>query len=156
MKFSAKTRYGIRVLLELALCQKKGPLLMRDISRRQRIPLSYLQRLIRPLVEAGLIKTARGMHGGLSLGKLPGDIMLIEAIKILEGPFSPVRCVENPEICKASDQCAARDIWCEVETAISTVLGSLTLQELANRQTNRHAKQQFSINEKTGGPRKKQ
>ena len=140
MKFCTKTRYGIRVLLELALCQSKGPLLMRDISMRQRVPLPYLQRLIKPLVKAGLIKTTRGMRGGLSLGKHPKDIMLIEAVQILEGPVSPVRCVENPQICKDSDQCAARDIWGEVKTAISTVLESLTLQALANRHINKHAK----------------
>jgi len=103
MKLSTKARYGTRVLLELSLHWGEGPVLLKDISQRQQIPLPYLQQLIGPLVKEGIIKATRGARGGISLLKLPKEVRLSEVVQILEGSIAPVACVDNPELYSRSD-----------------------------------------------------
>ncbi len=134
MRLSTKARYGLRALLDLALHQDEGPVLLKDIARRQEFSLPYLQRLIAPLVAAGMVKTARGAGGGVSLLKPPSEIKLSAVVQPLEGCITPVDCVNNPALCHRSASCVTRDIWGEMNEAMSQVLDSTTLQDLVERQ----------------------
>ena len=134
MKLSTRGRYGTRILLDLALQQGEGLVLLKDIARRQEISLPYLEHLITPLVAAGMIKSTRGARGGISLLKPPLEIKLIEVIEILEGSIAPADCVNNPEVCPRSSLCATRDVWGEMKKAMGRVLESTTLQDLLERQ----------------------
>ena len=133
MKLSTRGRYGTRLLLDLALHQG-GPVLLKDIARREQISLWYLEHLITPLITAGIIRSTRGARGGVSLAKAPDRIKLSEVIQLLEGSVAPVECVNNPEICARSKLCVTRDVWSELKKAINGVLESTTLRDLVERQ----------------------
>jgi len=134
MKLSTRARYGTKALLELALHDGGKPVPLKEISQRQQIPLPYLEHLIGPLVQAGMVKSTRGVGGGVSLLKSPREVVLSEVIQLLEGSISPVECVDNPETCPLSELCVTRKLWCELKEAISGVLESITLQDLVERQ----------------------
>ena len=134
MKLSTRARYGTRALLELALHWGKEPILLKDIALRQAIPLPYLEQLINPLVHAGIVKSTRGIRGGVSLLKPPKEIVLSEVFQLLEGSITLISCIDDPETCPHSDICVTHDIWDEVKEAISKVLESVTLQDLVERQ----------------------
>ena len=134
MKLSTRGRYGVRTLLDLALHQDEGLVLLKDVARRQEFSLPYLEHLIAPLIAGGLVKSTRGAGGGVSLIKRPEEINLGEAVQLLEGSIAPVDCVSNPESCHRSYFCVARDVWVEMEEAMSHVLYSTTLQDLVDRQ----------------------
>ena len=55
-------------------------------------------------------------------------------IQLVEGSLAPVECVNNPDICDRSASCVTRDVWDEMKKAIVGVLGSITLQDLVERQ----------------------
>ena len=133
MKLSTRGRYGTRTLLELALHEGEGPILLKDIAQRQQISLSYLEHLITPLIAGGLVRSIRGAKGGVSLAKPPGEIRLSEVINLLEGSVAPSECVNNPEACNRSELCVTRDIWGELKKAMDGVLESTTLQDLVKR-----------------------
>lgn len=133
MKLSTKGRYGTRALLDLALHSKEEPVLLRDIAHRQQISLSYLEQLIAPLKAGGLVRSVRGIKGGISLAKHAEEIRLSEVIHLLEGTTAPVDCVNDPNLCDRSGFCVTRDIWSELKTAIDGVLGSTTLHDLVER-----------------------
>ncbi|MBC8274920.1 MAG: Rrf2 family transcriptional regulator [Chloroflexi bacterium] len=134
MKLSTKGRYGTRALLDLALHRKEEPVLLRDIAQRQQISLSYLEQLVAPLKAGGLVRSTRGVKGGISLAKPAEDISLNEVIQLLEGPTAPVDCVIDPDLCDRSRFCATRDVWSELKTAIDSVLDSTTLRDLVEKQ----------------------
>jgi len=134
MKLSTKGRYGLRALLDLALHQGEGLVLLKDIARRQEFSLPYLEHLIAPLIAAGVVKSTRGARGGVSLLKPPSEIKLSEVVQLLEGSITPVDCVNNPALCHRSTFCVTRDIWIEMKEAMSQVLDSTTLQDLVERQ----------------------
>lgn len=135
MKLSTRGRYGTRALLELAMHQGEGPVLLRDIAHKQEISLSYLEHLITPLIAAGLVVSTRGPRGGVMLARPAEEIRLNEIIHLLDGPIAPVECVNSKKACTRSGICAPRDIWQELRKAINDVLASTTLQDLTKRQS---------------------
>ena len=134
MKLSTKGQYGTRAMVELALHYGEGPILLKDIAKRQQISGRYLEHLIVSLKVAGLVKSMRGARGGFSLAKPPSQIRLSEIIQIVEGSISIVECVDDPKLCSRADLCVTRDIWAEMKKAMNGVLESTTLQDLVERQ----------------------
>lgn len=134
MKLSTRGRYGLRALLDLALHQGAGLVRLKDIAGRQDISLHYLERLIAPLIAAGLVKSTRGARGGVLLIKAPSQVKLSEVIQALEGSIAPVGCVNNPALCQRSALCVTRDVWSELMEAMVQVLDATTLQDLVERQ----------------------
>ena len=137
MKLSTRSRYATRALLDLALHDGEAPVPLKDTAERQQISLTYLEHLVGPLIAAGILRSIRGARGGISLAKPPEEIKLSEVIYLLEGSLAPVECVTNPEICARSELCVTRDIWGEVKNAMNGVLGSITLQDVVERQKNK-------------------
>ena len=134
MKLSTRGRYGIRVLLDLALHQGEGRVPLRDIARRQQISQQYLGHLVAPLVTGGVVLSSRGPGGGVSLARPGEQITLCEVFELLEGPISLVECINNPETCDRSGVCATQDVWGELKRAMDGVLESTTLQDLVRLQ----------------------
>ena len=134
MKLTTKGRYGTRALVDIALHNEKGPVPLKEVARRQQISLPYLEHLITPLIDGGIVRSTRGIGGGVSLAKPPEDVRLSEVIGLLEGSLAPVECIVDPELCNRSEFCATRDIWCELKAAMDGVLQSTTLLDLMERQ----------------------
>ncbi len=134
MKLSTRGRYATRALLDLALHFGEGPVMVKDISRRQEISDRYLEQLLTPLKAAGLVRGIRGARGGFTLTRPPLEIRLIEIIQIMEGSTAPVECVDDAKFCSLSDLCVTRGVWAEMKRATDKVLESTTLQDLVERQ----------------------
>ena len=134
MKFSTRGRYGLRALLDLAVHEGEGLTPLKDIARREEISLHYLERLMAPLISAGLVISVRGAGGGVALSRAPAEIRLSEVIEALEGSIAPTECAVDPSCCGRSGSCVSREVWSEMSRAIAGVLDSTTLQDLAERQ----------------------
>jgi len=134
MKLSTRGRYGVRLMLELALHYGEGPILLRDIAERQGISEKYLWQLINPLKTTGLVNSQRGAHGGYVLGKAPEAISLKAILRILEGSLCLVDCVDNPALCERSPSCISREIWGEASKNMQQTLADTTLAAMVERQ----------------------
>ena len=74
MRLTTKSRYGTRLILDIALYGTEKPVPLSDVSRRQNISLKYLEQLSRKLRDAGIINSQRGPFGGHMLAKPPAKI----------------------------------------------------------------------------------
>jgi len=133
LKLSTKGRYGVRLMLDLALHVGQGPVSLRDIARREDISEKYLGHLIAPLKNARLINSTRGANGGYILAKPPSQITLKDILSVLEGRMCLVECVENPSFCKRAGMCIPREIWCEITGKMFQALTSFTLDKMTER-----------------------
>ncbi len=133
MKLSTRTRYGMRAIIELAENDRKSPLQLKIIAQRQDISAKYLEQLMVVLKSAGFIRSIRGAKGGYVLAKTPNQIKLSDVFHCLEGPVTTVECVENEDYCRRAPDCAARQVWIQVQEAIEGVLQSITLQDVVDR-----------------------
>lgn len=133
MKLSTRSRYGLRLMIDLYENYTDTPLFLKEIAGRQGLSEKYLSKLIIPLKSAGLINSIRGASGGYIPSKKPTDIKLIEVIKTLEGELAIVDCVQNKALCDETAECRARPVWQKLESLVSDYLSSVTLADILNK-----------------------
>ena len=136
MKLSTKSRYGTRMIMDLAQHYGQGTIQLGEIANRQKISLKYLEQIIRPLKKAGLVQSFRGAKGGHILTKPPEEVTVGEVVGLLEGGKTLVNCDEAPEVCNRVDSCVTRHIWQEAAEAIYTRLSEITFADLLSMNTN--------------------
>jgi len=134
MKLSTKARYGMRAMVDLALHYEKGPILLKDIAKRQEVSMKYLDHIISTLRANGLIESAKTRHSGYVVSRPPCQIKTYEIIKAVEGSLAPVDCVDDPKICHRADFCATLNLWKKLKKSMRDVLEGVTLEDLANEQ----------------------
>lgn len=139
MKFSTKTRYGLRILLQIAMdsAERKQFVQGKDISRKQNITEPYLEQIMIPLKNARLVKTARGCFGGYALAKKPADIKLLDIVELFEGPIVLADCVEDEDSCPVSPDCKAHPVWKGLSSRIRSMMDSITLRDILSREPGR-------------------
>jgi len=111
--------------MDLANNYGEGPTSLKSIAKSNDLSEHYLEQLVSPLRNAGLVKSIRGAYGGYILAKEPSKITAGDVIRVLEGPISPVEFEEE-------DDPAKRHLWIQIRDSISTVLDGTTLEDLIN------------------------
>ena len=127
MKITAKSRYALRILLDIALEGGEGPRSIKEIAASQGISEKFISRIAVPLRRAGLVATARGAKGGLRLARFPTKITLLDIVEATGGPLALVHCLARPGVCKRQGRCAAEKAWGTVNEALATALRRVTL-----------------------------
>lgn len=131
MKLSTRSRYGTRLLVDMARHFSQGPIHLSDIARRQGVSVKYLEQIIIPLKKAGLVQSVRGPKGGHQLARPPAEITVAEIVSVLEDGLNLVECTERPEVCERAEICPTRIVWAEATQAMLARLKSITLADLA-------------------------
>lgn len=134
MKLSTKSRYGTRLLLDLAIHDKRDFVQLKEISKRQGISLKYLEQIVIPLKRARLLESSRGATGGYRLAKPPEQISVGEVVALLEGGKPLTRCENHPESCERSESCSVRDLWKDATKAFYDKLNGISLAELVSKE----------------------
>lgn len=124
VRISTKGRYGLTIMIELAKLYGEGPVPLRKIAEDNELSEAYLEQLVSPLRNSGLVKSVRGAHGGYMLSKPPHLISAGDVIRVLEGPIQPVEGIED----EAPPQ---RELWMRIRDAVKTVLDTTTIEDLA-------------------------
>ena len=130
MRLSAKTRYGVRMMIDLALNYGRGPLLLKEIARREAISEKFLGQIVIVLRAAGLVDSIRGKGGGYILSRPPSQITLREVVEALEEGLELVECLGNPRICSRVSLCVSRVLWKNLNDQIHEFLNSTTLEDM--------------------------
>jgi len=125
VKISTKGRYGLTVMIQLAKHVGEGPLSLKRIAKEHDLSEHYLEQLVPPLRNAGLVKSVRGAYGGYVLAKPANEITAGDIIRILEGPITPVEGIEDEEPAK-------QQLWIQIRDAVKHVLDTTSLDDLAN------------------------
>lgn len=132
MKLSTRSRYGTRLMLDMAENYNNGPIHLMKIAQRQGISVKYLEQIIIPLKRAQYVKSVRGPKGGHTLAKPPEEITVGEIVALLEDGVSLVECSYNEAVCARADICPTRYLWREAAQAMFAKLNSITLADLLN------------------------
>lgn len=130
MKGSAKGRYGLQFMVELALHAGRGPVLVGAVAARQALPPKFLRVLLGSLKTAGLVKVQRGPSGGCELAKPPSHITALQVLETLEGHLGTGST--PPDATPGAR--AVRELWTRSTEAARAILRATTLADLATRQ----------------------
>lgn len=134
MRLTTKSRYGTRLILDLALYGNDTLIPLSDVAKRQNISLKYLEQLIVKLKKDGFVKSQRGSSGGYMLARKPEDISVGDIIRCLEGSVAITDCAEQDEqfcgICNRAGDCLSRWVWIEATKVMFDRLDAISIQDL--------------------------
>ncbi len=134
MRLTRQSNYAIRTLV---YCAVNAPELSRiaDIAKAHSISELFLFKLIKPLVENGLLETVRGRKGGIRLGRPATDITLLDTIKLTEENFAMAECFDGGDdvACPLAGNCDLNAALREALGAFFDVLDSYTIADLASK-----------------------
>lgn len=129
MRISTKMRYGLRFMIDVAQNQGDGWLTMKDVAERQGISKKYLEQVVSPLADAGLLSVRRGKHGGFRLARPADEITLADIVSASEDGISLLDCLTCIGVCDREPQCAARNVWDGMQQALMGYLNEHTLAD---------------------------
>jgi Rrf2 family protein len=129
MRLSARSKYAILAMLELALQYGIKFVSVTELSDKQGISRPFLEKLLLQLKRAGLTKSRRGPDGGYSLALPPAEIRVGDIFEVVDGPVNFTDCFDSPSQSEATNYCMTY-ILQEIEEGICKVLNSNTLQDL--------------------------
>jgi Rrf2 family protein len=129
MQITRQADYAVRAVLYLARMgnQRAATSL---VARDQRIPPSFLAKIISQLSIAGLLHTSRGARGGVTLAREPKDISVLEVVEAIDGPIELNECVGENGSCTFDSDCPLRPIWCDAEDELVQRLKGTSFAQL--------------------------
>ncbi len=131
MLISTKGRYAMRLMIDLALRSEDEKVSLREIAEYEGISQKYLEQLVRPLTQAGLIKGMRGKNGGYHLAKPTNEIKAGDVLRAVEGTTIPVACSALETGCERGSECNAVRFWAGLDQVIEDYVDGVTLADLA-------------------------
>jgi Rrf2 family protein len=134
MKFSTKTRYGLRAIIEIAINEKAKGILQKDIAKNQEISYKYLDHIINSLKVAGLITRAAGRKSGYVLTLAPEKISVYDVHKAFEPGICIVDCLAGNTPCERQNHCALNEFWEKLNNLIIEYFKSTTIRDLTDKQ----------------------
>ena len=140
MIFSAKTEYGVRLMVELGHQQGDRPMSLKAIAEAEDLPLSYLEHVVASLKRADLVQASRGAHGGYRLARPAEEITMDEIVLALEGTIAPMECFVSPVPGRVAcsheldggHACSTKLLWLRVQSGVMGALQGTTLAELVD------------------------
>lgn len=132
MKFSTKTTYGLRAMINLAKVADDKSVSLATIAKNENISQKYLERLFSDLKKAKLVEAEKGASGGYKLAKKASLITVYDIVSTLEGEISPFHCLgANGKIkCSSKCNCGATLVLVKVQKAIVETLKGIKLEDL--------------------------
>ncbi|MBZ4415121.1 SUF system Fe-S cluster assembly regulator [Myxococcus sp. RHSTA-1-4] len=133
LRMSKMTDYGIVLMTELARADGDTRT-TRELAARTRVPLPSVSKVLKSLLQAGLVVSHRGANGGYGLARPPPELSLAELVAALEGPVALTECGTHTTAagapCGLEPICQVRSHWRLINNAIQEALGRLTLADL--------------------------
>lgn len=136
MRISNKGEYALKAILDLSYhYQDRSVIPLTSISRRQDIPLKFLEQIMLILKKAGYVESKRGIKGGFFLLKSPQEVTLGDIIRLMEGQIGPVLNSRNESYSGYSkeEEYAIREVWMKVTGAVSKIIDSVTFSHIMRR-----------------------
>lgn len=145
MRLSTKGRYATRILLCIARLEGDRPVSKKRISEQEGISTDYIEQIIVPLKNTGMINSVRGVHGGFRMAKDPADITVFDILSASEGSINLVGCLAKG--CSHSDTCVVQQVWEGAGDVLKEYFSKVTLGQLLDEHNKRTAEQpmMFSI-----------
>jgi Rrf2 family protein len=132
MQITRQADYAVRAVLHLARNGDQRTATS-SIAEEQRIPPSFLAKIISQLSIAGLLHTSRGARGGVTLAREPREITLLEVIEAIDGPIQLNECVGDTGACSFEENCPLRPVWCEAQDELVRRLKGTNFADMASK-----------------------
>lgn len=132
LRFTSATDYAVRAMIHLACLPEGVHVLRGDIATAQKVPTSFMAKILRSLVHAQLLTSIRGVRGGFALARSTDEITLLDIVEAIDGPIRLVDCTGNDPHCAMTADCPAAPVWNRVQSGMRKVLAEYSLEDLVS------------------------
>jgi Rrf2 family transcriptional regulator, nitric oxide-sensitive transcriptional repressor len=129
MRITTYSDYSLRLLIYLGIAPR-GQATIAEAAASYGVSRAHMMKVAHQLGKAGYITTARGRAGGLRLARSPEEIIVGEVLRLTEGDFNIVPCLESPALCRITSSCVLKKALAEANSAFLDVLDRYTLADL--------------------------
>ena len=129
MQVSRTLDYAVRSLIYMGN-HEVPRMSMKEISEAQHIPQNYLAKIMRRMVERGLIRSMVGPEGGYFLRRAPKDINLRDIYEAVEGELRVIDCMDQDEVCALYENCTQLPVWDKLQVSMIKLLEKTSLKDL--------------------------
>jgi len=135
VKISSRGLYALKALTHLAESYDRGLVKIHEIAQEEEIPEKFLEGILVTLKNARIVASQRGREGGYRLRRPPGEVLLGEVVRIVDGPLAPFGdAVELAYRVKTEPRHPGLfDLFLDVRNAAARILDHTSLQDLAAR-----------------------
>jgi Rrf2 family protein len=126
MQITRQADYALRAVIYLSRLGPEQRAATSQIAIDQRIPPSFLAKIVSQLSVAGLLQTSRGARGGVSLARTPQEITVLEVVEAIDGPILLNECVGCGGVCTFGDTCPMKPVWTETQADLVSKLNNVT------------------------------
>lgn len=127
------TDYGLVLMTCMARTHGASLRTARDLSAESKLPLSTVSKLLKGLLQSGLLVSQRGIKGGYVLARDPHEISVLEVIAAVEGPMALTECsTDISGLCHIETGCPIKTNQQIINQAVRGVLEKVLLSDLAN------------------------
>ncbi|MDQ7006713.1 MAG: Rrf2 family transcriptional regulator [Acidobacteriota bacterium] len=132
LKLTTTADYALRAMIHMAFLPAEEPALKDAVARACHVPSSFMAKILRRLVRAGLLSSTRGAKGGFRLARPAGEISVLDVVTAIEGPLAVAPCSSCPCDCPWCGACPADEVWREAQAKVEEVLRSRTLGDMVD------------------------
>jgi FeS assembly SUF system regulator len=131
VKLGKLTDYGLVIMTCIARNEGVPLRTARDLALESKLPLSTVSKLLKELLQSGLLVSHRGIKGGYILARDPHEISLVEIIAAIEGPMALTECsTDITGLCNIESCCPIKTNQRIINQAVRGVLERITLSDL--------------------------
>jgi FeS assembly SUF system regulator len=124
------TDYGLVLMSQITRSQTELHT-ARDLAMECHLPLPTVSKILKTLLQRGLLASHRGMKGGYTLAKEPRLISIAAIIAALEGPLALTECsTDVAGLCDLESSCPIRDNQRLINQVIQGALDNVMLSDL--------------------------
>ena len=135
MRISQRGLYALKALLHLAGGWEKGLVKIHEVAEAEGIPEKFLEGILVTLKNARIVSSERGPQGGYRLRRPPGEVIVADVIRLLDGPLAPFGdAAQLAERIRTEERHAGLfELFLDVRNAASAILDHTTLSDLLER-----------------------
>jgi FeS assembly SUF system regulator len=132
IRLAKLTDYGLLLMTTMARKGKTSVHNARDLALLTQLPLPTATKVLKQLLQSGLLMSHRGINGGYSLAKEPADVSLAEVIAAMEGPIALTECsTDVTGVCDLERSCPIKTNQRVISEIVRGALQKVMLADLA-------------------------
>ena|SRR5664279_4290098 len=133
IRLAKLTDYGL-VLMTLIARNTITPVhTARDLAAESKLPLPTVSKLLKQLLQSGLLTSHRGSNGGYGLAKEVTDISVAEIITAIEGTIALTECsTDLTGVCDLERSCPIKSNQRVISQVVRGALDKVTLWDLVH------------------------
>lgn len=130
MKLPQTAEYALRAMVAVSLAEDDCPCRTKDISEAAGIPAHYLSKIMRRLVEAGLLISQKGHGGGFVLARPKGAIRFLDILEAVDYEVETKVCAFGWAECDPTHPCPLHPVWGRLKEGFTHWAETNTLEDV--------------------------